>query len=240
MDINYLAVSLGAAGLALVFAIVVFMKIMKADPGDAKMQDIAKLVQEGARAFLFAEYKWLALFVAVVAAAIWFAPAEGLGSHTAIAFISGAVASASAGYFGMYTSTRAAVRTTQAARTSLSEALKVAFSSGSVMGMTVVGLALAGLVIFTYLYNGEGKTFTQAGINSVLGFSFGASSIALFARVGGGIFTKAMRRNTPPFMPCASASSACIRDWSCKSSVASLRIDSNRVSASSRVRSATS
>ena len=191
MDINFLAVSLGAAALALVFAIVVFLQIMKADPGDAKMQDIAKLVQDGARAFLFAEYKWLALFVVIVASAIGFASADGLGPRTAIAFASGAIASASAGYFGMYTSTRAAVRTTQAARTSLSDALKVAFSSGSVMGMTVVGLALGGLVIFTYLYNGEGKVFTQAGINSVLGFSFGASSIALFARVGGGIFTKA-------------------------------------------------
>ncbi len=191
MDINILAVSLGASALALVFAIVVFMRIMKADPGDQKMQDIAKLVQDGARAFLFAEYKWLALFVAVVAGAIWLAPADGLGRNTAIAFICGAVASGAAGYFGMYTSTRAAVRTTQAARSSLSEALKVAFNSGSVMGMTVVGLALGGLVIFTYLFNGDGKVFTNAGINSVLGFSFGASSIALFARVGGGIFTKA-------------------------------------------------
>jgi len=191
MDINFLAVSLGAAALALVFAIVVFLKIMRCDPGDAKMQDIAKLVQDGARAFLFAEYKWLALFVVVVAGAIWIAPAEGLGMRTAIAFTCGAFASAAAGYFGMYTSTRAAVRTTQAARSSLGEALRVAFSSGSVMGMTVVGLALGGLVVFTYLYNGEGKVFTQAGINSVLGFSFGASSIALFARVGGGIFTKA-------------------------------------------------
>ncbi len=188
---NFLAISLGAAVLALIFAIFIFLRIMKSDPGDQKMQDIAKLVQDGAKAFLFAEYKWLALFVLVVSAAIWMAPAEGLGRNTAIAFICGAVASASAGYFGMYTSTRAAVRTTQAARTSLGAALRVAFSSGMVMGMTVVGLAMTGLVVFTYLYNGEGKVFTQAGINSVLGFSFGASSIALFARVGGGIFTKA-------------------------------------------------
>ena len=188
---NFLAISLGAAILALLFAIVVFLRIMKADPGDQRMQDISKLVQDGARAFLFAEYKWLAIFVAIVAAAIGFAPSDGLGPRTAIAFVCGAVASGLAGYFGMYTSTRAAVRTTQAARTSLGDALRVAFSSGSVMGMTVVGLAQSGLVVFTYLYNGEGKAFTEAGINSVLGFSFGASSIALFARVGGGIFTKA-------------------------------------------------
>ena len=135
MEINFLAVSLGAAVLALLFAVVVFLRIMKCDPGDQKMQDISKLVQDGAKAFLFAEYKWLALFVIVVSAAIGFAPADGLGPRTAIAFACGAIASASAGYFGMYTSTRAAVRTTQAARTSLSEALRVAFSSGSVMGL---------------------------------------------------------------------------------------------------------
>ena len=191
MDINFLYVSGGCALLALVFAVLTFLKIMRQSPGEQKMQDISKLVQEGAAAFLKAEYKWLAVFVVVVGGVIAASKAEmGLGPKTAIAFVSGAFCSAVAGYFGMYTATRAAVRTTQAARTSLNDALRVAFSSGSVMGLTVVGLALLGIVIFTQLYGAEGG-LTAKALEQVLGFSFGASSIALFARVGGGIFTKA-------------------------------------------------
>ena len=141
--------------------------------------------------FLNAEYRWLAIFVVVVAAAIFFSSAEnGLGPRTAIAFVCGALASGVAGYFGMHTATRAAVRTTQAARDSLASALGVSFSSGVVMGMSVVGLALLGVVLFTWLYVFQGG-FNAKAIEYVLGFSFGASSIALFARVGGGIFTKA-------------------------------------------------
>jgi K(+)-stimulated pyrophosphate-energized sodium pump len=189
MDNTFLFISGGAAVLALVFAVVMYFKIMAASPGDQKMQDISKLVQDGAAAFLKAEYKWLSVFVIVVAAVIGLSGAEGLGPNTAIAFVTGATASAIAGYFGMHTATRSAVRTTQAARTSLAEALKVSFSSGIVMGMSVVGLALLGVVGFTLAYNPDG--FTAAGLANVLGFSFGASSIALFARVGGGIFTKA-------------------------------------------------
>jgi K(+)-stimulated pyrophosphate-energized sodium pump len=192
MDLNFLVVSGGAALLALAFALVVFGQIMRRDPGDQKMQDISKLVQEGAKAFLTAEYKWLAVFVLIVAVVIGLSPeSNGLGLKTAIAFACGAIASATAGYFGMYTSTRAAVRTTQAARSSVSDALKVAFSSDSVMGMTVVGLALLGLTIFTWIYTENLGAITENGLNAVLGFSFGASSIALFARVGGGIYTKA-------------------------------------------------
>ncbi|MAE46409.1 MAG: sodium-translocating pyrophosphatase, partial [Planctomycetes bacterium] len=138
-------------------------------------------------AFLKAEYKWLSIFVVVVAILIGISSAEdGLGINTAIAFVSGAVASALAGYFGMHTATRAAVRTTQAATNSLADALGVSFSSGVVMGMCVVGLALAGVVGFTMWFG-----TSTSGLEHVLGFSFGASSIALFSRVGGGIFTKA-------------------------------------------------
>ena len=188
---NFLLISAICAGLALVFAVLTFMKIMRLSPGEARMVEISKLVQEGAAAFLKAEYKWLALFVVVVGGVIAVSSAElGLGPKTAIAFVFGAGFSALAGYFGMHCSTRAAVRTTQAARTGLNEALRVAFSSGSVMGLTVVGLALLGLVGFTWLYSGE-KGYTNQVLEQVLGFSFGASSIALFARVGGGIFTKA-------------------------------------------------
>ncbi|NUP97186.1 MAG: sodium-translocating pyrophosphatase [Planctomycetaceae bacterium] len=191
MDNTFLYVSGGAAALALIFAVLTFSKIMAKDAGDQKMQDISKLVQEGAAAFLKAEYKWLAIFVVVVGVVIGISDASaGLGPKTAIAFVAGAAFSAAAGYFGMHTATRAAVRTTQAARTGLNEALRVAFSSGSVMGLTVVGLALLGIVGFTYAYRVDGK-FDGNMLSQVLGFSFGASSIALFARVGGGIFTKA-------------------------------------------------
>jgi K(+)-stimulated pyrophosphate-energized sodium pump len=191
MDNNLLMLC-GAAGvLALAYAVFAYLRIMRLDPGTTRMQEISKLVQDGASAFLRAEYKWLAAFVVVVGVVIALSKAEmGLGPRTAAAFVAGAFSSALAGYFGMHTSTRAAVRTTQAARASLNDALRVAFSSGSVMGMTVVGLALVGITAFSYLY-GKGTGLTASVLEQVLGFSFGASSIALFARVGGGIFTKA-------------------------------------------------
>ncbi len=190
MDLSFIAIA-ATAVVALGFAFAKFRSIMKMDSGTPEMQAISKLVQDGATAFLKAEYKWIAVFVTVVAVIIGInSEANGLGWRTAVAFVSGAAASALAGYFGMHTSTRAALRTTQAARTGLNEALHVAFSSGSVMGLTVVGLALLGIVTFTYLFAGEGG-YTAKVLEQVLGFSFGASSIALFARVGGGIFTKA-------------------------------------------------
>ena len=193
---SFLYIAIGAAVAALIFAVVRYFAIMKRDDGNAVMQDIAKQIQDGAAAFLKAEYTWLAVFVVVVAIAIGMSdPATGLGSQTAIAFVCGALASAIAGYFGMFTATRAAVRTTQAATNSLADALGVSFSSGVVMGMSVVGLALLGVAGFTLLYGYETvngvQVITTAGLEKVLGFSFGASSIALFSRVGGGIFTKA-------------------------------------------------
>jgi len=188
-----LPVFAGAAVLALLFAVFLYARIMREEQGSAKMVELSRMIQEGAAAFLKAEYKWLIVFVIVVAAAIGFSSSDsGLGPKTAAAFVCGAFASGLAGYFGMHTATRAAVRTTQAARTSLQGALKVAFNSGTVMGMSVVGLGLLGLLVFTMLYRGEGPDGISEGVlKHVLGFSFGASSIALFARVGGGIFTKA-------------------------------------------------
>jgi K(+)-stimulated pyrophosphate-energized sodium pump len=181
----------GASALALVFALFLYRRIMSYDQGTERMIELSKMIQDGAATFLKAEYRWLAVFVVVVAAAIGISSEDGgLGPKTAMAFVAGAVASALAGYFGMHTATRAAVRTTQAARTSLQEALKVAFASGTVMGMSVVGLGLLGVVGFTMFYSG-GEAITETVLQQVLGFSFGASSIALFARVGGGIFTKA-------------------------------------------------
>ncbi len=180
-----LSLLVGCASMA--FAVQLFKQIMAKDPGDEVMQKIARAVQEGGRAFLHAEYRWLAVFVGAAFLLICMGPGDpesGLGIKTAIAFVLGASASAGSGYFGMHCATRAAVRTTQAAKTSLGAALDVAFKSGTVMGMTVVGVGMVGITSLLLAYGLE-------GINYVLGFSFGASSIALFARVGGGIYTKA-------------------------------------------------
>jgi K(+)-stimulated pyrophosphate-energized sodium pump len=186
---SLLYIAAATSVLAIIFAIVKYGSIMKRDAGTQEMQDISKQVQDGAAAFLKAEYTWLTVFVIVVAIAIGVSSGDmGLGPKTAIAFVAGAAASALAGYFGMHTATRAAVRTTQAARDSLASALGVSFSSGVVMGMSVVGLALLGVVGFTLAYASD---FSSSSLEYVLGFSFGASSIALFSRVGGGIFTKA-------------------------------------------------
>jgi K(+)-stimulated pyrophosphate-energized sodium pump len=187
------ALSLLIALAALGYAYTAYNEIMKRSPGNEKMQEIARAIQEGGRAFLHAEYRWLAVFVVVVFIALCMAPPP-LGVRTAIAFALGATLSATAGYFGMHTSTRAAVRTTEAARTSLGQALDVSFMSGSVMGMTVVGLGMLGIctLIFVYGLIGAETADTRNLIaEQILGFSFGASSIALFARVGGGIYTKA-------------------------------------------------
>ncbi|MBI1380040.1 MAG: sodium-translocating pyrophosphatase [Planctomycetaceae bacterium] len=188
---NFLPIAGVLSLVAIVFALVLYAKIMRQDAGTARMQAISKLVQDGAAAFLKAEYTYLAVFVVLVAIAIGLSSEEqGLGARTAMSFVAGAAASAIAGYFGMHTATRAAVRTTQAATKGLQDALRVAFDSGTVMGMSVVGLALLGIVGFTWAYSG-GTDFSSKVLEQVLGFSFGASSIALFARVGGGIFTKA-------------------------------------------------
>lgn len=160
MDRMLAAVAITAIA-ALVFALVKYAAIMRRDTGTDLMREISQRVQDGATAFLKAEYRWLVVFVIIVFCAIFFSSSEmGLGPKTAIAFLSGALASGLAGYFGMHTATRSAVRATQAARSSLSDALGVSFSSGVVMGMSVVGLAVLGLSMFTYLYS------RSAGIDS--------------------------------------------------------------------------
>ncbi|MCB9886289.1 MAG: sodium-translocating pyrophosphatase [Planctomycetes bacterium] len=187
----WLTIALVIAVLGLAYAVNAFKQIMAKDAGDAKMQEIAKAVQDGGRAFLHAEYKWLAVFVGVVFVLLCMGTDDGesqfLGWKTGVAFLLGSLASGGAGYFGMHCATRAAVRTTQAAKTSLGGALDVAFKSGTVMGMSVVGLGLLGISGLMILFRATDVNF----VNYVLGFSFGASSIALFARVGGGIYTKA-------------------------------------------------
>lgn len=182
--------------LALGFAAMKTRKIMKAEAGDARMQEIAQAISEGAMAFLKREYKFLAYFVAAVAFCLVVA---NIGKPVlmlqATAFIAGAFCSGLAGYFGMRVATAANVRTTAAARNSLSEALHVAFSGGTVMGMCVVGLGIVGLGLLFFIYRMVPGLGGESNMEDVLvilsGFSMGASSIALFARVGGGIYTKA-------------------------------------------------
>ncbi len=182
-----------AGVLALIFAWTKASWVSRQDPGDANMVEIAGQIQVGALAFLRAEYRVLSIFVLLVAAILgvaYYGDPE-RGWQIAGAFVVGAASSAAAGWIGMKVATNANVRTTAAARIGLSPALDVAFSGGTVMGMTVVGLATLGLgVIYFVLTNVLGWDLTRT-VNVITGFSMGASSIALFARVGGGIYTKA-------------------------------------------------
>ena len=166
--------------LGLLFALFQGQKILKEDSGNERMKEIAKAIAEGAEAFLFAEYRILLFFVCSLFLCI------GLGTRSwlsAVAFVFGALLSTLAGYFGMRSATAANVRTAEAARQSgMKKALSIAFSGGSVMGMSVAGFGIFGLGLFYY--------FTK-DVGVLSGFSLGASSIALFARVGGGIYTKA-------------------------------------------------
>ena len=166
--------------------------VTRQEVGSAKMGDIAKHIADGAMAFLRAEYRVLAIFVLAVAILLGFSGTTTADSSPLIAlsFILGAICSALAGFIGMRVATKANVRTTNAARTSLGKALEVAFAGGSVMGLGVVGLGVVGLGTLFLVYSGMGWDINKV-INVLTGFSFGASSIALFARVGGGIYTKA-------------------------------------------------
>ena len=168
--------------LGIVFVVQQIRFVLSQDAGNETMQEIAAAIQEGASAFLNREYRFLSGFVVVVAVIIVFF----LNWQTALSFVTGAIASAGAGYLGMYVAVRANVRTAAAAQRSLSAGLSVAFSSGSIMGMAVVSFSLVGMTLLYLLFNGD-----PAQITYITGFGFGASSIALFARVGGGIYTKA-------------------------------------------------
>ena len=165
---------------ALLFAVYLAMKVSRQEAGTKKMKEISDAISEGARAFLMAEYKILVVFVIVLFVLI------GVGTRsivTAICFVAGAAFSTLAGYFGMQVATKANVRTANAAmKSGMNRALSIAFSGGAVMGLCVAGLGVLGVSVI-YLITGD--------IDVLSGFSFGASSIALFARVGGGIYTKA-------------------------------------------------
>ncbi|MCR1897619.1 sodium-translocating pyrophosphatase [Irregularibacter muris] len=165
---------------ALIFAYYLTAKILKMDIGTDRMKEISTYIHEGAMAFLTREYKALTLFVAVLFVVLIITP--GLGWKTAVSFLIGALFSVAAGFIGMQVATRANVRTANAARTGMNKALEIAFSGGAVMGMSVVGLGILGV---SALY----MIFQDTTI--ITGFGLGASSIALFGRVGGGIYTKA-------------------------------------------------
>ncbi len=190
MTIIYLAI--GAGVFALAYAALLTMRILKSDPGTEQVQAIGRAIQEGAMAFLSREYRLLAVFVVfmfiVLAVFIDFDVLDKVPEDsesipkTAISYLAGAIGSGLAGFIGMSIAVRANTRTTVQAQRGLNPALRVAFNSGAVMGVSVVGIGLIGITVMYWIFK---------DINVVAGFGFGASSIALFARVGGGIYTKA-------------------------------------------------
>ncbi|MBC8280823.1 MAG: sodium-translocating pyrophosphatase [Chloroflexi bacterium] len=179
-------VALAAGGAALLFAAITAMRVLAADPGNERMRVIGDAIRDGAGTFLRREYMVLAPFVILVAIGLWALidlwTLENTVPETAIAYLAGTICSATAGFVGMSVAVRANVRTAASAMRGLNPALRVAFSSGSVMGITVVGIGLLGVTILYIIFQ---------DVTVIAGFGFGASSIALFARVGGGIFTKA-------------------------------------------------
>jgi K(+)-stimulated pyrophosphate-energized sodium pump len=194
----YLVPCMGIIGLLYTF--IQFKWVAKQDEGTDLMKQISRYIAEGAMAFLKAEWKILGYFVVIVALLLGFMASTNPHSHWAIsiAFILGAILSATAGYIGMRVATKANVRTAQAARTSLSRALKVSFTGGSVMGLGVAGLAVLGLgglfIILKAIFAPDAEVNSEEMLRTIevlTGFSLGAESIALFARVGGGIYTKA-------------------------------------------------
>ncbi len=194
----YLVPVTGVIGLLYTF--IKFSWVSKQDAGTDRMQEISKHISEGAMAFLRAEWKILSYFVIIAALLLALMGSSNEHSHWAIAisFIIGAILSATAGYIGMRSATKANVRTAQAARTSLSKALKVSFTGGSVMGLGVAGLAVLGLsglfIILKSIFAPDASVNSEEMLRTIevlTGFSLGAESIALFARVGGGIYTKA-------------------------------------------------
>ena len=199
MNLENLLLSLPSVGvLALLFTWWKTQSINSIPEGSERMIKIARSIQEGAMAFLRAEYRILIIFVAAVAALLYWSGSNNDQSHSlvALSFAVGALCSALAGFLGMKVATKANVRTANAAKDSLGKALEVAFSGGAVMGLGVVGLGILGLGGLFYLFGNHFGAFQPGAslgvtLSVLTGFSFGASSIALFARVGGGIYTKA-------------------------------------------------
>lgn len=181
LSITHLPIALGIFGL--ISAVFVFLKVKSEPAGEGKVVEIGNEIHLGAMVFMKSEYSRLAIFCAICIIAI--ASSE-LGMNTAMAFLLGAICSGSAGYFGMYTATHANVRTAVAANEKgAGVALQIAFFGGSIMGLTVAATGLFGVGLLYYLFAGDPHT-----IHAIEGFAMGGSSVALFSRVGGGIFTK--------------------------------------------------
>ncbi len=181
---DYIWISVISGALGLIFALFLIAYILKQPRGTAKMQEISTAIQEGAVAFLRREYTILVIFVVIVGVALGLVP--GLGWLVTLSFVFGAVCSALAGYIGMSIAVRSNGRTAAATETSLNQGLRVSFRAGGVMGMSVVGLGILGLSILYLLFHHR-PDFLMI----IPGFGFGASSVAIFARAGGGIYTKA-------------------------------------------------
>ncbi len=193
-DLTSLLIALGTGFIGILFAAYLSWKIAKKDPGTPAMQEISEAIQQGAMAFLKREYRAITIFVLIVAVVLFF----GVAKKTAISFIAGAFCSVCAGYLGMKIATKANCRTAQAASKSYNEAIGVAFPGGAVMGMNVVGIGLFGLslIFIVYIWHAVQHQASMElaifeAVQLIAGFSMGASSVALFARVGGGIYTKA-------------------------------------------------
>jgi K(+)-stimulated pyrophosphate-energized sodium pump len=184
-----LLISIGLGLLAIIYGIVTSSQVLGASPGNARMQEIAAAIQEGAQAYLNRQYTTIAIVGVVVAAIVAFA----LGTTAVIGFVTGAVLSGVAGYIGMNISVRSNVRTAQAASEGLQAGLTLAFRAGAITGMLVAGLALLAIAVFFYAMVGPmGLTASSRQvIDGLVGLAFGASLISIFARLGGGIFTKA-------------------------------------------------
>jgi K(+)-stimulated pyrophosphate-energized sodium pump len=185
---------LGAGVLSLLYAFFKTVWVMKQDPGSEKVQEIGAAIRDGAMAFLRREYKILAVIVGIVALLLFFSE-DGWSKLVAVSFLVGALLSALAGFIGMNAATHANMRTVTGAETSLIRALNIAFNGGSVMGLSVVGLSTIGLtgllIIYGKMFGFDGESLNGLVLPIISGYSLGASSVALFARVGGGIFTKA-------------------------------------------------